>query len=818
MKTKLATWIVFAAVSILLACRPVQAQVPPVTFTAEPKEDGNLVYLPLPPETGTDSPSHLFGLRLSIKNNDTNDLVMTLIRLTFTYPDTTVTNIIIGRGVTIAAGKSRTDTLSEKDPQEAVRLADPAPTQVRIELYFEGYRNPAALIHNLSPYQAPTSSGSYLFPGNAADLSDDQYWSYSGVHAGGSQFFGHDLKIYGWNADTASFSTRRPGTDGTMNEHSLGWGIPVYAMADGVVLRAFSDWEDNPAPDTRVIQRMAHDTGEAVTALQVTRLDDDRVATVVRDSSANVKIIVWDIGADGNQITRRGSVVGEPAQQLTTDALDSSTIVTATRSVLGVMRLGVWDISSDGMSVSQATHLDVEPIQELSLAKISGSTFATAVTMDDGLLHLTVWASGSIISASAEDFGETASSLSLTALSATRLALAIRNAEGRLQVIVWDLVDNGGTLSLQRLGQGTAVAISKVIAVDTSDGDGMRLVTAMRTAAGNLKVMRWNISEDGQSVAPDFEVNGEPIQDLAAARTANGDEPDTITTAVITESGNLKNFLWTTRGVVEPKSTALELWGQREDGTASTPGIEEYNFNSSGVGRGRLVCAIRNASGNLQVITLRVGGGGGNGFRILHGNCRMIYAHFQAGTVNPEVAYPGAHVKAGQYLGSMGNTGQSTGPHTHIHAERVDESYSVAEMIAAEAVDLTDHILTYRPIPFRCASAMRLDAIEPGGLANTDNTFSALEGQGVYFEDFGILPQWQDKVYVDGSSECSFPIGTLNCVGNFLGPYHTVNAGLNKPCWGYQLFIRAGTYNESVLFNRGMTVRSYDGAAIIGAP
>jgi hypothetical protein len=43
-----------------------------------------------------------------------------------------------------------------------------------------------------------------------------------------------------------------------------------------------------------------------------------------------------------------------------------------------------------------------------------------------------------------------------------------------------------------------------------------------------------------------------------------------------------------------------------------------------------------------------------------------------------------------------------------------------------------------------------------------------------------------------------------------------VNQAVNFACAGDRLFIRAGSYNESVFFNKRTIVRSCDGTAVIG--
>jgi len=60
--------------------------------------------------------------------------------------------------------------------------------------------------------------------------------------------------------------------------------------------------------------------------------------------------------------------------------------------------------------------------------------------------------------------------------------------------------------------------------------------------------------------------------------------------------------------------------------------------------------------------------GGGNHFYLQHGDQVVLYAHMQQGSLNQSLLASGAKVTRGQFLGLAGNAGNSTNPHTHIHA------------------------------------------------------------------------------------------------------------------------------------------------------
>lgn len=65
---------------------------------------------------------------------------------------------------------------------------------------------------------------------------------------------------------------------------------------------------------------------------------------------------------------------------------------------------------------------------------------------------------------------------------------------------------------------------------------------------------------------------------------------------------------------------------------------------------------------------------GGNYFQISHGDIIAKYSHMQKGSLNPELLVVGAPVAKGQFLGLAGNSGNSGGPHLHMHIKKNDGS------------------------------------------------------------------------------------------------------------------------------------------------
>ncbi|WP_428264838.1 M23 family metallopeptidase [Haliangium sp.] len=59
----------------------------------------------------------------------------------------------------------------------------------------------------------------------------------------------------------------------------------------------------------------------------------------------------------------------------------------------------------------------------------------------------------------------------------------------------------------------------------------------------------------------------------------------------------------------------------------------------------------------------------GNFFKIDHGGEYGVYYHLKKGSLNPTLMTIGATVKAGDFLGEVGNSGNTDFPHLHLHVE-----------------------------------------------------------------------------------------------------------------------------------------------------
>jgi len=102
----------------------------------------------------------------------------------------------------------------------------------------------------------------YDFPGKTADLTSGMYW-YQGSNHGWdsnhgntrSQRFAYDLGVARFNG-TKWTGKRAPKyygevVDGSKNDHYNAWGVPVYAVRAGTIIRGYRLRPDNSAPGVK---------------------------------------------------------------------------------------------------------------------------------------------------------------------------------------------------------------------------------------------------------------------------------------------------------------------------------------------------------------------------------------------------------------------------------------------------------------------------------------------------------------------------------------------------------------------------------------
>jgi murein DD-endopeptidase MepM/ murein hydrolase activator NlpD len=126
----------------------------------------------------------------------------------------------------------------------------------------------------------------------------------------------------------------------------------------------------------------------------------------------------------------------------------------------------------------------------------------------------------------------------------------------------------------------------------------------------------------------------------------------------------------------------------------------------------------------------------GNHFNIQHGNEVVLYAHLKKGSLNPALRSAGAAVRPGDLLGHAGNTGNTTNPHTHIHAIRGTQPW----------------VGTLRPIPFHDAQVVAFSELPAGTRVGP---WTREQGQGLPPVTSAVWPAptrpfWNTNLRCDG--------------------------------------------------------------------
>ncbi len=486
---------------------------PKVTMTLEPFEDNQLVYLAAVPLSAGKTPGHRLHFNLSITNQGTaTETLQKIVVGIFPNPASPAGALFLSFDRNIAIGKGK-KVSTQIASDEEIPVPDIHLVKFEIHLLFLNHDEHAIVSGFARRHVSPTPQGSYRFLGNTDDMGIHEYFIPK-RHTDTAQFFEYDVEVWRWISAENKFRLTKPGSFGKKNEDYFGYGKPLYAMADGKVISAINNIDENPAPGKRDLMRVAENEAGLVSAIKLVRLSATRMATAVRTAAGTLKIIVWErvtpgIDVANSQLIRLGDIEAEEIIS-NVDAFDlsSNTLVTAIRLASGVLKLITWRVSDDGMTLTRLGEDDAEVISQLAAVK----------------------------------------------LTATRLAVSTITATGNLKVIVWDLSKDGKTLA--RRGGTETGGISRLDAVALGK---TRLLTAVRTETNTLKLIVWKILPDGIPVQSNDTTVPGTISDVSIAliRGPKGISDVWVTTAVRAAGDQLNIRYWKINGI-----NKIELLGK----------------------------------------------------------------------------------------------------------------------------------------------------------------------------------------------------------------------------------------------------------------
>jgi len=233
-------------------------------------------------------------------------------------------------------------------------------------------------------------------------------------------------------------------------------------------------------------------------------------ATAIRDSDGLLHVTGWNVMAGGAIQKEKSILAGEASEIAITDG---EGFVTAMRNGSGNLQVTAWStVLAVASSIKREGSAIIGAVSKVAATKLAGygaldGRVATAVRNGEGNLQIDVWdfhnASNqvtrrdTIVGGPISEVAVKTLHSSTSLAQSTRMVTAVRNGEGKLQIDIWDINSAG---QLTRKGKAIAGAVSAAaannkIAIGRFDDDD--LFTASINGDGKLELIQWTVSESG---------------------------------------------------------------------------------------------------------------------------------------------------------------------------------------------------------------------------------------------------------------------------------------------------------------------------------
>lgn len=231
--------------------------------------------------------------------------------------------------------------------------------------------------------------------------------------------------------------------------------------------------------------------------IAVTAVLDDTVVSAVRTAKGDLEVISWRVSDE--EIQRVADSGGQGGAVTSIDVATTGPeghVVTASQTTDGGLQVAAWDLSDDAVQLvaSDVLPLDSPDHATVSIAPLGDNSLAVTTQEKRGRLRIFRWRltnSGDLVRL--DDSGVKAGKIDLLASSSRRfdhrLVTAVRTASGEHKVILWSLSNCG----LARLG-GADVGAGDADFVDVAFLRQNRFVSAKPTATGLLRLVAWSVS------------------------------------------------------------------------------------------------------------------------------------------------------------------------------------------------------------------------------------------------------------------------------------------------------------------------------------
>lgn len=443
----------------------------------------------------------------------------------------------------------------------------------------------------------------YMYPARAEDLGKGHYWAIDEFSEGEVVL---DLHVKRWDDDGSRWTRRRDGITqadydaNRTNDKHLVFGLPLYAPADGVVKSSWRNFPDNPVPG----KKLPEVTGEGGATRRifaggnhvVIETDDGRVFTVAHMEKGTVPSSLcpfedeFPSTLDKIGDFRVASLIAKSDRPRVSrggfigrvgNSGNSSGphIHISTAPAVGETAVG----ASEPIHITGAWRQDYSETLPLDPTKWEGFA-GTAITRTVGkslILPGTPLRRGD---ATAGRVGQSV----LHFVRSRRAVSALQDSDGDLKLIVWGLTPEG---QLVRRGDAEAGGASQItIAEPRSD----LAVTALRDADGLLRLISWRVETDGGLVRC-----GEAVAGAVSGVAMVSPHEGVVVTAVRDDAGDLKLIAWHV-------SSAGDF---SRRGAASAGPIGDVALARADSASG-VVTAVNDSDGNLKLIAWSVANDG----------------------------------------------------------------------------------------------------------------------------------------------------------------------------------------------------------------
>ncbi|CAN5676671.1 hypothetical protein BH10CHL1_BH10CHL1_27830 [soil metagenome] len=277
-----------------------------------------------------------------------------------------------------------------------------------------------------------------------------------------------------------------------------------------------------------------------------------QVITAVGNAAHQLRLFSWRVNADG-VVVRTGMSDIQTGWVAQVAIARARKFVTAFRTATRQLQLVSWDVSNTGaiyragasnLPMEQGVGVASDIVDKVKLIALNDTLLVTTCTTPTGQIKLSSWRLNDNDSLTRlHDFtaiGDLAREIISIVLPSTvgaRLVTALRTRSGQLKLQLWQVATTG-EITTDAVGIVAEEKISQFDVVADAQG---RLITAVRTLGGRLKLIAWHCAADGQKIERlyDSGTHGERIRKHSLMLHV-----DQIVTAVQLAAGQDKLMAW----------------------------------------------------------------------------------------------------------------------------------------------------------------------------------------------------------------------------------------------------------------------------------